>query len=751
MRDFSIPRGRAIAFLPVLCLLCFLAFVLVPVSRTRLFGGDSLVLFSEEGGLLHADREPAGGSYREWVAFSSLPPHVPRTFQLAEDRRFQWHPGFDPFALLRALVQNARAGRVVSGGSTITQQLARLIFRDRMPAAALLRKVAETASAVRLEAHLNKTEILELYLNRIPFPRNRTGIAAAARELLGKDARLLSPEEAIALAVLARGAPGSQDRFLSRFGALCERALPGGSCRARAPAARELYARMFPAGAARHAANEGTPGPRRGVQAGHFADWFRASFPNVSGPVRTTLQKELNERVVRILDQELASLSERRAHDGAVIILERPVDSPRELVLRSMVGSRNFAAAGTGQVNGTIAIRSAGSTMKPLLYAFAMDQRGLRPWHKLQDRGLSLPTFQPGESYSPTNYDGKNWGELTVREALGSSRNVPTVALARLVGLGALLAFFREAGFRHLRGAPDTYGPALALGSGGASLFQLARAYGVFLSGGELLAVRAGTQRSAPLVFGQTRRILSQAAALRITGILSDPQARRRAFGRRSNLEFPFEVAAKTGSSTGYTDSWTIGYTTRHIVGVWVGNFDGRPTLALSGAAGAGRIFQSVLRLATEGARPRFAVPEGWRRFSVCQKSGQRAGLHCPGHEEIFAPGEKAPEQTCAQEHDGTRASAPAAQPSIRRPAPGQIFVLDPRLPVRSQQVPLSLFLPRQSAAASRNEYSYTVDGGSPVLFAGSVETALLLGPGRHTVRIHRNREAIDEVSFFVR
>ncbi len=741
-----------LALLPAFAALIFIA---LPIPR-GIIDGSSAVYLSDEGAVLHVSREKRSGAYREWISLEDTPPLFAEMVLSAEDRRFRYHPGIDPVAIARAALVNLRAGRIVSGASTITQQTVRLVWADFLPRNRYLRKICELFLALRLEAHYSKDEILEAYLNLIPFRNNRIGIAAASREMFGRETRHLTREEGAAMALFIRRSGMSRDAFLRRFiifyGSLIEGRLippPDGPVQ---DMAEQLAGALFDGkrGPETAAATRVVNRTREERAAPHFIDWFRMKFPEVRGQVKTTLSANLNRRILGILRRELQTVEEYGGTNGAVIVIELPRDSRKPLILRAMVGSVDYYSGEDGQVNGALAVRSAGSTLKPFIFALAMDLLGIRPWSTVEDREMGLRTFVDGETFRPRNYDLRYWGPMTVRDALATSRNIPAVDLMRKLGEGTFYRFLSDAGFDHLVQGPDVQGPGMVLGSAGASLLQLSIVYGALAGNGELRPLKIGCDENGnAITVGARRRLVSERSALLITHILADREARRRAFGKRNFQDFPFDVASKTGTSSDYRDAWIIGYTTRHIVGVWVGDFSGKKMRGVSGGWGAGRIFHQVMRDLVGSEKPRFSYPLSWKRVSVCRASGRPAGVHCPPSTELL-PENETIEGACPLH--AFPGGAPAqnitpSSPEIVAPLNGEVFLLDPHQSASTQQVPLSIRLPSSPAGQS---VRYAVNGGPKIPVSATIRRPLPLGPGAHTVTLFVEGEAVQSVRFQV-
>jgi penicillin-binding protein 1C len=561
---------------------------------------------------------PRDERWRIPVRMGDLPPELPAMLVALEDRWFFRHPGVNPLSIVRASLQNLRAGRVVSGASTIPMQIARMI--EPKPRT-LGGKISEAFRAVQLEVMYSKPELLEHYLNLAPFGGNIEGIGAAAWFYFGKAPDRLSLGETAFLLALPR-APNRFDPALH----------PEAARRARA----EILARlqrvgMIPAAAADAARRSPIPASRRPVPmaAPHFTRMVasRSSAGDPDDPdrgrIRTTLDRHTQETAEKIVTRRIDRLRAEGIGNAAVVVLDNDTRA-----VRAMVGSAGFFESGfDGQVNGAIARRSPGSTLKPFLYALSFDAGTLVPDSFL----LDVPTDFSG--YIVENYDGMYRGRVTAREALAESLNSPAVRLLSRFGLEPFHRVLRTGGLITLdRPAPE-YGLPLVLGAGEVTLLDLTNLYATLASGGRHRPVRvpmsAGVEPPGPATI-----LISPEAARLVTEILTTVE--------RPDLPAAWylargvpAVAWKTGTSFGHRDAWAIGYSTHHTIGVWVGNFDGRSCKGISGASHAGPVLFDLFRAlgnANAGADDLMQRPPHARirAMEVCALSHQRPGPFCP-------------------------------------------------------------------------------------------------------------------------
>lgn len=599
----------------------------------------SVKLTDRNGVLLRELRSAADGRSTP-LRTDEIPAHVRAAFLAAEDHRFYGHLGVSPIAVVRAAKQNLKAGHVVAGGSTITQQLSRTLQpRERTFAG----KLQEALWALRLEAHVSKDELFTQYLNRIPFGNNTFGLEAASQLYFGKQAAHLSLGQAALLASIPRG-PTAYDPLRQSFRALERRAWVLKRLEATGLATKEDVA------AARAEPLDFTPFNGT-FRAPHFTDFISAHLHtwglDEAEVIETTLDFTLQTEIEDQIAQEIGRLSERRVSSGAALV----IDNATGEVLAYAGSADFFNGAIGGQNDGIQMRRQPGSALKPFIYAEAFTQ-GYTPATVIPD--LDTAFDAPKGAYSPKNYDRRLHGPVRAREALANSYNVPAVRVADDVGLERALDVLHLAGFE-LPSSAEHYGLGLALGNGEVSLWEAARAYAGLAHGGvvhPLFAVRRavtadGRELKIPRELRPRRFADARSVAL-VTHILSDNAARARAFGLDNALRLPFPAAAKTGTSKGYSDNWAVGFTKERTVAAWAGNFDGTPMIQVSGITGAGPVFRRVMSAAMRDVRPEPLVDRrGLDVVSICPLSGGVAGPSCPAAmEELFIPG-SAPAHRC--------------------------------------------------------------------------------------------------------
>ncbi|TFF22906.1 penicillin-binding protein 1C [Jiella endophytica] len=501
----------------------------------------------------------ADGRWRLAASGGDVDPRFLTMLLAWEDKRFLDHGGIDARALLRAAWQSASHGRIVSGGSTLTMQVARML--GNLPTGSFAAKAEQMLTAVALERRYDKAEILSLYLRLAPYGGNVEGVRAASLSLFGKEPRRLTAAEAALLVAL----PQSPERYRpDRFPARAEAAR--GRVLARMAELGVLDAREM-----RRALREPMPQARRQMPllAAHLSERLHAAHPTES-PVNLTLDGRLQERLEAYAREKAETL--KSPLSLAIVVADY---SSGEILAE--IGSPDFFdRSRQGFVDLTQAERSPGSTLKPLIYGLAFERGVAHP--------ESLVDDSPGgfAGYTPQNFDHEFEGVITARRALQLSRNLPAVELLSEVGPSRLVQRIRRAGAAPELGDRSLPGLAIGLGGLGLTLEDLVRLYAAIANGGVSMPLHVEAAAEPQ----PRRRVLSEQAAWYVTSILA---------GATSTTKgSPGEIAHKTGTSYGYRDAWTIGYDGRHVVGVWLGRPDGAPVLGLVGQESAVPVMHDV-------------------------------------------------------------------------------------------------------------------------------------------------------------
>ena len=670
-------------FIVILCLLAVLVLAigwktigdLLPLPGS-LVPGDSGIRKPQ---LLDRNGTPLSVTYQNRWSLQTVPLHeIPVLLQQAfiesEDRRFYSHGGVDWPARLHALVQNLRTMKGVRGASTITEQVVRMLHpRPRT----VWSRWLEGFEASRLEKRFSKSEILEFYLNQVPYGHQRRGVVEAARFYFDRDLSTLNPKESLALAVLVR-APSGLD-LKQRPRAIMKRLT--------ALAAHMKEGKFLTEGQYQSVLSEGFDfaQSRRIVEASHFVQFvYRSGAAGVSGSggrITTTLDGPVQQITRQILRNRLEALKTSEVGDGAALVVDNAVgevlawvsESPRE-------------GESDGWVDAVTTPRQPGSTLKPFLYALAMEM-GWNPATIIEDAPLAESAGSGLHNFH--NYSRMYYGPIRLREALGNSLNTPAVRTIQFTGTERFLQRLHLLGIWSLSKSADYYGQGLALGDGELSLFELVQAYSVLARGGEFRPLRILDSRYG--LPGESWPVMDSKTTSLIADILSDPQARRLEFGEGHLLRFPVRTAIKTGTSTGHRDCWAVGFNGKYTAGVWMGNLDRRPTKGVTGAIGPALVLRSIFAELNRDNEPKSPViAENLRTLGICAVTGLLAGPQCPKIDEKFVPG-KEPVEICSFHRAVAATPAPRGHSprdvTVRmlQPTPGLQIAVDPRIPMDLQ------------------------------------------------------------------
>lgn len=537
-------------------------------------------------------------------AYDAMSPWVCKALMAAEDKRFLSHAGIDPWAILRALGQNLWSRRRISGASTLSTQ----VIRMAEPRARTLEtKLIEAAKALYMEQFLDKQTVLEQYLNRAPFGGNIVGIEAASRIYFDKSAADLTLAEAALLA----GLPQAPSRFRP------DRNMPAarkrmeyvlGRMQANGFISRDQQAEALlqPLVVRRHA---------RPFVAPHFCNLVLGRNPDGSGEHVTTLDRNLQQRVEQVVARHAPGLQERQVGNGAVVVLAVETGE-----IHAMIGSFDYAdSRNAGMVNHALASRSPGSALKPLIFAMALEQGMITPGHMLDDSPLRF------RDVSPDNFDDTFQGNVSVRDALMLSLNIPALRVTQQVGLQATVDGLQRLGLHTLDRRADEYGLGIAIGGCEVTLLDLVNAYACLAREGMYLPYRLEHE---PAGLPRGTRLFSAEATFMVADMLGGEERSINVFGHVADAHLP-RFAWKTGTSSGFRDAWTIAWNPRYVVGVWLGNSDGAGNPALVGAEVAAPLAGDILRELFRGDdAPWYHVPD-----SLATRAG------ADGRPEWYMPG----------------------------------------------------------------------------------------------------------------
>lgn len=594
-----LKRGLGIGLL--IMVLFELAIYFIPLPWEQIHRSTSTLVFDRNAKILRAFTSD-DDMWRIRTSLEQISPTLRRYLIFYEDRFFYYHPGFNPVAIGRAFLQNFRSGRIISGGSTITMQIARMIEPKERT---WQNKLIELFRALQLERRFSKDELLEIYFNIAPYGGNIEGVAAASWLYFGKEPSQLSPGEAALLSVI----PNSPSQLRPDL-------YPKQARQARDKVLTRLYEhKQISLQEYQEALAEEVPTTRQvwPFIAPHFCLEMKKRSPQ-EARIMTTIDLNLQVFIEELIAVEIEKLESKGITNAAVVVLE---NYHHELL--AAVGSAEFFnERHQGQVNGYLAPRSPGSTLKPFVYALGMERGLLTPKHYLAD----VPVIYAG--YSPENYDRTYSGLVSTEEALKRSLNVPAINLLADLGGEALHELLRKAEFTTITPV-NHYGLPMVLGGCEVNLLELTTLYSSLACGGRYYSPRTRlAQRAA-----QPKLLFSPGVAYVLTEILTEVL--------RPDLPACWEfsslpkVAWKTGTSYGHKDAWSIGYDPRYTVGVWVGNFSGVGRSELVGAETAAPILFDIFnKLNLNTTVHWLKQPSTVKLREVCALSGQKPGPHCP-------------------------------------------------------------------------------------------------------------------------
>lgn len=618
------PKLRLFLVLVLICLTVRSLPYLAPIRAVDIAQDREAIEFSDRNGLTLGTILTRDQEHTAAVPLDRVSSHFVRAIIAAEDSRFYQHGATDLRAIARSLLEAAQAKQLVSGASTITMQLARML--DPAPRT-LANKVREIWLSWRIFAGMNRDEILESYINRLPISGNIYGVEAASRNYFGISAADLNLAQASLLAAIPND-PNNLNPYY-RWQSLKKRQ--------NYVLDRMVKDKYITRSQADRALNEEillAPKEQGIIAAPHFLFWLSNQLPKQHpSHIRTTIDRSLQQFVEAQVQQVVNSLSPHNVHNAAALVIDNHTGE-----VLAYVGSPDyFNEIEIGRNDGVQALRQPGSTLKPFLYELALEKRAIRPNTILAD----VPTYYaiPGAKlYNPTNYNDETFlGPVRVRVALANSLNIPAVRVLEKVGVSTFLNRLHELGFEHLTHSPEYYGLGLVLGSGEVSLFELARAY--------MTLARKG--QSTPIVttfnddkISSDTPIIDPTTSALITNMLSDAHARAQEFGVDSVLALPFTTAVKTGTSSNFRDTWTVGFTTDYTVATWVGNFNGDRMKKVSGVMGAAPLWNHIMLHLHEHQEPApFPTLKGLVQRPICAISGWRPTPECSSVvQEYFYP-----------------------------------------------------------------------------------------------------------------
>jgi len=726
--------GRALLAVTALCASAA-AHALPSFDQVRAgYRSSETVLLDRHGQPVQVVRTDLRARRGAWVPLNQVSPALRAAAIASEDQRFSEHAGVDWQAVAGAAIGRANPGGT-RGASTITMQLAGLLDADlalTKGGRSVGAKIGQAAAALRLERAWTKDQILEAWLNLVPFRGEQVGVGAMSQALFEKAPSGLNAEESAIAAALLR-APNAAPALVGQRACGVLKAQGRGDACGTVQGFAELTLGRAPSGESADAGDQLAP---------HFARQVMKSLPKGAAPatLRTTLDAGTQRRARDALRQQLAELRDRDVEDGAVVVLDNA--SGDVLAWVGSSGALSQAAA----VDAVVAPRQAGSTLKPFLYEQAIEQRWLTAASVLDDAPTKLHT--PSGLYVPQNYDHDFKGLVSVRTALGSSLNVPAVRTAVMVTPDRFARRLVALGLP-IRKPGDFYGYSIALGSPEVTLLSLANAYRALADGGVTSAPRLVPTDGAATVAAV--RVMDPAASFIVADILADNGARVPTFGLDNALATRYWSAVKTGTSKDMRDNWCVGFSARYTVGVWVGNASGAPMHAVSGVSGAAPVWRTVMdalqRSDTAAAHPGRPL----RRDAALRVASPVAAPTPPpgvvsqpiafdgsleaARAEWFLAGTEAP-------HVALASAAGVAPRRIASPEDQSVVALDPDIPPAVQRL-------RFEAVAAPRGATWRLDGKR---LGPAAPLPWSPWPGHHVLELVDGAGvALDTVSFDVR
>lgn len=722
---------------------------LVPLPEALLMPPPASTIFQARDGkpLRHLLNEDGTRSAPP-VSYAEMPPVLVHALLAAEDKRFFSHGGVDLLAVARAAWDNVNSGKIVSGASTVHQQL----IKNTTPkegCRSFSVKLVEALQARRLAMAWKEEDVLAAYANHISFGNLMTGVATAASGYFHKPLGDLTPAEAALLAALPQS-PVRLNPFRKLDSVL--------------PRQRRILDKMHELGwltDEEHRVAMAQPIVLQrfsgGFAAPHAVEMLRGQAAG-GAVVRTTLDALLQQHIETIIAQRLEALKGRHVTHGAVVV----IDNASGEVL-ALAGSRDFSAQDGGQVNGAWAPHSPGSALKPFTYLIAFERA--TPASIVADLPIEFAT--KSGTYKPENFSLRSSGPMTYRHALGNSLNISAVkVLDSIGGVETLLPRLRDLGLGTLNEDAAHYGLGLTIGNASVRLMELTNAYACL--------ARLGSFKPWTLLrdmpMAEERRVLGENESWLIADILTDNQAREMSFGSRSVLRLPFKCAVKTGTSSTFRDNWTMGYTPEYTVGVWVGNFDNTPMQDVSGVTGAGPIFRDVmLHLHEKTASTWYKRPAAIVQARIDPRNGKRLTPQAPparlSREEFFIANRLPPVAQASDYDERGRALLPReyaawiqggsnwlgdlvttveadARPQVKitNPIPGTVVILDPDIRNNGSRLLL-----QASGVTDARWTCATLE-----LEVDGTHTFALLKPGRHEIAVRDEKNGMSARTFVV-
>ncbi len=517
------------------------------------------------------------GLRQEFYSITDLPDELVQAFVNEEDSSFYYHPGVNPFAIIRAARQNKNEGRIVSGASTITMQLVRMI-QPRKEDVTLKTKVREMVLAISLETKFSKKQILEMYLNNVPFGFLANGVGSAARTFYGTTPQNLNSEQIKILSKIPRSPSKYAPEKSFKYPNLCQ----------------------------------------------HFINSVKNQYKNqnkiLPPDLILSIDSDLNSFTETLIQNKLSEFTKSRIHNGAVLVVHNPTGE-----IFAWVGNASFNdLKHNGQIDGIITQRQPGSSIKPFLYALALES-GFEPNTILPDIQMD---FGSNGVYVPYNFNNMFNGPVRTRVALASSLNIPAVYLLQHLGLNSFIDKLIQLKFESIKNQSNNLGLSLALGSVEVSLYEIVQAFSVFPNDGQIFTNLSFEKKDRPADF---EKVYNKDTARIICDFLSDRKARTLGFGQGNIFNTSYPSIFKTGTANQFQNIIALGATSEFTVGAWMGNYDGNTVISTTGSSAPATIVRNILdELTKEFGASDFLQPEHYEKKEICSLSGMIASDICP-------------------------------------------------------------------------------------------------------------------------
>ncbi|TGL85143.1 penicillin-binding protein 1C [Leptospira congkakensis] len=598
---------------------------------------SDIQVFDRSGDLIQRYRIRNDYRSEEWTEYNLLPKFLIDSVVHAEDKRFFEHTGMDSNALVSSFWGNL-TGSSLRGGSTITMQLVSLLDPELKSSASkrktLFQKFKQIQRAVELEETWTKEEIFTAYINLIYFRGELKGITSASKGLFRKSPEALTPNETYLLAALIRSPQSSIEKVIQRVCLLKKERDGANDCESISQLVRESLFRNFDY-----------------PQYPSFVPLYTKTILDFSkeedknkSQFNSSLSLNFQRKVEEILKRNVKTLANKNVKDGAVIVIENRTG--QVLVYVPNIGEESSVS----KLDLIRSKRQVGSTLKPFVYAENFQENKLTPDSILSDSPVGIPVYQG--IYRPLNYDKSYKGNVTVRESLGSSLNIPAIRALSFLDINEFVLVLEKLGITGLR-YPEFYGPSLALGTADITLLELTNAYRTLANGGIYSELKF--DRSEDII--HSRRVFSPKSSYMVSEILADREARSLGFGWDNFLSTSYYTSVKTGTSQDMRDNWCIGYSEIYTVGVWVGNPTGSPMLDVSGITGAAPVWRETMDLFHESIGSKLTPPTEESSLELGFVSSKESRL------------------------EKTRSTR------ILTPVNGSIFALDPDIPLGRQKI----------------------------------------------------------------